>query len=175
MRVEVATKIFQERPLWCAILLCLAVRFAEHAWLGVSFDMVMDQQWQLLDGELLRDHPWRSLYLMHMQPPLFNGLLALSLALPAAIADLFLPALYVMASLVMVAVIYYFLRRFGLSAVASAAAALFLDCRRRSSSSRAISDTRILRPHFSSWRCSSPLDTCQIAGFRISLVWQELS
>ena len=120
-----ASKIFQERPLWCVLLLCLAVRFAEHAWLGISFDMML-YQWQLLDVDWLRDHPWQSLYLMHMQPPLFNGLLALSLALPPAMEPVFLPAVYVMASLAMVGIVYYFLRRFGLSAMAGAAATLLL-------------------------------------------------
>jgi hypothetical protein len=123
MQIEAASKIFRERPLWTVILLCLAVRFAEHAWFGVSFDM-RPFEWQLLDIARLRDHPWQSLYLMHMQPPLFNGLLALSLVLPAAIGGAFLSALYLMASMAMVGIVYYFLRRFGLSPVASAAAGL---------------------------------------------------
>ncbi|MFI4981897.1 MAG: hypothetical protein ACHQIO_16250 [Nevskiales bacterium] len=54
-------------------------------WLGVTFAYQerLHTLWQVMDVVLLRDHPLRTLWHMHAQPPLFNALIALVLQLPA--------------------------------------------------------------------------------------------
>jgi hypothetical protein len=106
----------REHPLWAAIAFLLAIRVVLVAHYGVGFE-ISDRLWQLLDADVLRTDPIRSLYFLHAQPPLFNGLFALSLQFPGGAGPLFLQTVYVLSSVVMVAIFHFFLRRFGYGAV----------------------------------------------------------
>ena len=111
-----------ERPLWAAIAFMLLVRAVLLTRYGVNFE-ISDKLWQLLDSEVLRTDPVRSLYFLHAQPPLFNALFAAALQLPAGIGSLFLQTIYILSSIVMVVLFHFFLRRFGYGTVAAAAGA----------------------------------------------------
>jgi hypothetical protein len=108
-----------EKLLWTAIAFMLLVRAILIARYGVTFE-ISDRLWQLLDPEVLRTDPVRSLYFLHAQPPLFNALYAVSLQLPASVGPVFLQAIYVLSSIAMTVVFHFFLRRFGYGAVAAA-------------------------------------------------------
>ncbi len=108
-----------ERPLWAAIAFLLVVRVVLVAHYGVRFE-ISDRLWQLLDAEVLRTDPVHSLYFLHAQPPLFNALFALSLQLAGGAGPFFLRAVYVLSSVVMVAIFHFFLRRFGYGGIAAA-------------------------------------------------------
>ena len=108
-----------EKPLWAAIVFMLLVRAILIARYGVTFE-ISDTLWQLLDADVLRADPVRSLYFLHAQPPLFNALYAVSLQLPASVGPVFLQAIYVLSSISMVVVFHFFLRRFGYGVVAAA-------------------------------------------------------
>ena len=108
-----------EKPLWAAIAFMLLVRAILIARYGVTFE-ISDKLWQLLDADLLRADPVRSLYFLHAQPPLFNALYALSLQLPAGVGPVFLQAIYILSSISMMVVFHFFLRRFGYGAIAAA-------------------------------------------------------
>ncbi len=111
-----------ERPLWLALAFCILVRIVLEARYGLGFDVDI-RLWQLVDVELLRDDPLRSLYLMHAQPPLFNALYALSLRLPEALGKPFLHLVFQATSIVSVALIYLLLRRARMGATGAAVAA----------------------------------------------------
>jgi hypothetical protein len=108
-----------EKPLWAAIAFMLLVRAILIARYGVTFE-ISDRLWQLLDADVLRTDPVRSLYFLHAQPPLFNALYAVSLQLPASVGPVFLQAIYILSSISMMVVFHFFLRRFGYGAVAAA-------------------------------------------------------
>ena len=111
-----------EKPLWVAIAFMLLVRAVLVVRYGVSFE-ISDKLWQLLDADVLRTDPVRSLYFLHAQPPLFNALYAVSLKLPAGGGPIFLQTIYILSSITMVVVFHFFLRRFGYGAVAAAVGA----------------------------------------------------
>jgi hypothetical protein len=111
-----------ERPLWAAIAFMVLVRLVLLARYGVNFE-ISDNLWQLLDGEVLRTDPLRSLYFLHAQPPLFNALYAASLNLPASVGPLFLQIVYGLSSIVMTVIFHFFLRRFGYGPVVAAVGA----------------------------------------------------
>jgi hypothetical protein len=111
-----------ERPLWAAIAFTILVRVVLLAHYGVSFE-ISDKLWQLLDAEVLRTDPLRSLYLLHAQPPLLNALFAASLQLPAGVGPAFLQAIYLLSSTVMAVIFHFFLRRFGYGPVVAAVGA----------------------------------------------------
>ena len=80
----------------------------------------------MLDTEQLRTAPLHAIYFMHMQPPLLNLLYAAALALPGGTGFLLLQILFVGSSLLIVGMLYAFLRRFGARPwAAGCAAALF--------------------------------------------------
>jgi len=108
-----------EKPLWAAIAFMLLVRAMLIARYGVTFE-ISDRLWQLLDADVLRTDPVRSLYFLHAQPPLFNTLYMVSLQLPASVGPVFLQAIYILSSISMMVVVHFFLRRFGYGAVAAA-------------------------------------------------------
>ena len=112
-----------ERPFWAAIALLVVVRAVLIAHYGVSFE-ISDRLWQLLDAEVLRTDTFRSLYFLHAQPPLFNSLFAASLHMPANLGPLFLQTVYLLSSMIMVAIFHFFLRRFGYGAIAAAIGAM---------------------------------------------------
>ena len=105
----------QERPLWVAAALCLVSRIVARVFLDVGYNPAPNI-YQLLDGAALKAEPFTSLYFMHIQPPLYNALYALSLAFPDRIGSAFLQSLSVLSTLAMMAVSYIFLRRFGYAA-----------------------------------------------------------
>ena len=107
-----ARQSLRELPLGLAIAFCLCIRVIFHHLYGLSFDPSVPW-WQMLDTELLRTAPLHSIYLMHMQPPLLNLLYAAALALPGATGFLLLQLLFVGSSLLIVGMLYAFLRRFG--------------------------------------------------------------
>jgi hypothetical protein len=118
-------QVTREVPLGLAIAFCLAIRAIFYSLYGLSFDPDVIW-WQMLDTELLTAAPFQSIYLMHMQPPLLNLLYAAALALPGGTGFSLLHVLFVGSSLMIVALLYAFLRRFGARPYASAlAAALF--------------------------------------------------
>jgi hypothetical protein len=104
-----------EFPLLAAIAVCLLSRIVAHLLWQVAYNPEPNI-YQLLDSEVLKTAPFTSLYFMHIQPPLFNALYALSLALPDGAGPAFLQFLSVFATLTMMVVSYIFLRRFGYSA-----------------------------------------------------------
>lgn len=108
-----------ERPLWLALSFCILVRIVLEVRYGLGFDVDV-RLWQLVDVELLRDDPLRSLYLMHAQPPLFNALYALSLRLPEGLGMPFLHLVFQATSIVSVALIYLLLRRARVGAAGAA-------------------------------------------------------
>lgn len=112
----------REKQLWGAIFLSLCVRYAFHRIYGLSFDDDVIW-WQMLDVEWLRREPLQSLYLMHMQPPLLNALFALALQLPFEMERLFLQGTFLLATIAMLAILYFFLRRFGYRPLAAGALA----------------------------------------------------
>ena len=111
-----------ERPLWLALAVCILVRIVLEVRYGLGFDVDV-KLWQLVDVELLRDDPLRSLFLMHAQPPLFNALYALSLRLPEGLGVPFLHLVFQATSIVSVALIYLLLRRARVGPVGAAIAA----------------------------------------------------
>lgn len=117
-----AASTFLERPLWLAVAFMLAVRVVLATGYGVHFE-ISDRLWQLLDAEVLRTDALRSLYFLHAQPPLFNALYAAALKLPGAAGPIFLQVLYLLSTLVMMAIVHFFLRRFGYGARTAAAGA----------------------------------------------------
>ncbi|HEY6982622.1 hypothetical protein [Reyranella sp.] len=117
-------QLMGESPFWMALLLCAAARWLGRSYADAPF-VIPWNFWQLLDAETLRQAPLRSLYLLHMQPPLLNGLYALSLAMPGSAGPIFLQALFLSCSAIMVSIVYFFLRRYGVRP-ASAGAAAFL-------------------------------------------------
>src|SRR5476651_1158129 len=104
-----------ERPLLAAFAVCLLSRIVAYFLWHVAYNPAPNI-YQLLDGEALKAEPFTSLYFMHIQPPLYNALYALSLALPDKIGSAFLQGLSVLSTLAMMAVSYIFLRRFGYAA-----------------------------------------------------------
>jgi hypothetical protein len=111
-----------ERPFWAALALLVGVRAALIAHYGVSFE-ISGKLWQLLDAAVLRSDPLRSLYYLHAQPPLFNGLFAAALGMPTHLGPLLLQGIYLLSSMVMVAIVHFFLRRFGYGTIAAAVGA----------------------------------------------------
>jgi hypothetical protein len=108
-----------------AIIVCLGARLFLCLFHGLRFH-AQANWWQMLDVEWLRDHPIRALYQMHMQPPLLNGLYAVSLLLPAPLGFYLLQAIFLISSMVMVMIVYYFVHLFGVRApIACALAILF--------------------------------------------------
>ncbi len=106
-------------------MFCLGIRVTFHYLYGLSYDPAVIW-WQMLDTELLRTAPLQSVYLMHMQPPLLNLLYAAALALPGGTGFVALQVLFVGSSVAIVALLYWFLRRFGAPPrAAGAGAALF--------------------------------------------------
>lgn len=114
-----ADSTFLERPLWVAIAFMVLVRAVMLTRYGVRFE-ISDTLWQLLDSEVLRTEALRSLYFLHAQPPLFNALFAASLQMPGPTGPLFLQAIYLLSTLVMMVVFHFFLRRFGYGVWAAA-------------------------------------------------------
>lgn len=114
----------REAPLAAAIAFCLLVRLVLVLGFHVAY-MAPQGWWQLLDPAVLRADPLGALYQLHMQPPLFNALDALVLALPPAVSLVGLQALYLACSMAMVALVYFFLLRFGYRPVAAAVLAAF--------------------------------------------------
>ena len=115
----------REKSLWAAIALCLGTRFIahlySHAYRAAAYQDAPDI-WQLLDGDVLKAEPWASLYFMHMQPPLYNALYAVSLALPGNAGPALLQILSIVGTLAMMAVIFAFMQRFGYQAAAAGVA-----------------------------------------------------
>jgi hypothetical protein len=144
-----------ERPLWLAIAFMVLVRAVLLARYGVRFE-ISDTLWQLLDAEVLRAEPLRSLYFLHAQPPLFNALYAAALQLPAGIGPLFLQTIYLVSSIVMMV--------FSISSCGDSATASSRRQRapRRSASSRRYCSTKTasnmptLKRPWCCARCSSP-------------------
>src|SRR6185312_1265715 len=115
----------RELPLGLAIAFCLCIRLLFHHLYGLSFDPSVPW-WQMLDTEQLRTAPLHAIYFMHMQPPLLNLLYAAALAVPGGTGFLLLQILFVGSSLLIVGMLYVFLRRFGARPwAAGCAAALF--------------------------------------------------
>ncbi len=101
----------QEYPFWAAIAICAVSRIvARYAW-GIFFNAAPDI-YQRLDAGALRDAPFESLFYSHSQPPLYNGLYALSLELPQSAGPILLQCLSILATFAMMAVVYIFLRDF---------------------------------------------------------------
>jgi hypothetical protein len=121
-RITLLRETLLERPFWAAIAFMVLVRVVLLARYGVSFE-ISDKLWQLLDAEVLRTDPLRSLYFLHAQPPLFNALYAASLQLPAGIGPSFLQIVYGLSSIAMVVIFHFFLRRFGYGPVVAAVGA----------------------------------------------------
>ena len=117
--------VLVERGLWITFGMAIAMRIAFAAVVDRSF-VVNPKLMQLLDFRLLQDEPLTSLYYLHMQPPLFNGLLAVALALPDGLMTYALAGCFLALSFAMIAVVYFFLRRWEISAaVATGLATLF--------------------------------------------------
>src|SRR5476649_77872 len=104
-----------ERPLLAAFAVCLLSRIVAYFLWHVAYNPAPNI-YQLLDSDALKAEPFTSLYFMHIQPPLFNALYALSLALPDGTGPVLLQFLSILSTLAMMAVIHVFLRRFGYSA-----------------------------------------------------------
>ena len=130
-----------ERPLWLALAVCILVRIVLEVRYGLGFDVDV-KLWQLVDVELLRDDPLRSLFLMHAQPPLFNALYALSLRLPEGLGVPFLHLVFQATSIVSVALIYLLLRRAKVGTVGAAIAAGLFGILPQTLISRVCSTTR---------------------------------
>jgi hypothetical protein len=102
----------REPALMGALTFCALLRVAFYLRFGLAFDANANM-WQMQDVVWLRDSPFEAIYLMHMQPPLLNALYATALQLPVGAAPIFLQFLFVVASAVMVILIYGQLRHFG--------------------------------------------------------------
>lgn len=120
---DVHRRVLREPSFWLAIVACLAVRAAIHLFYDLPF-VIPSRFWQLLDAEWLRQDPVQSIYLMHMQPPLLNVLYAVSLAMPDGVGPVFLRVLFLLSSMAVVAIDYFFLRRFGYGAAIAAVVTL---------------------------------------------------
>jgi hypothetical protein len=115
----------REPALMGALIFCALLRVAFYLRFGLAFDANANM-WQMQDVVWLRDSPFEAIYLMHMQPPLLNALYATALQLPVGAAPIFLQFLFVVASAVMVILIYGQLRHFGSRpAIAGTLAGLF--------------------------------------------------
>jgi len=101
----------REAPLAAAIAFCLLVRLVLILGFHVAY-LAPQSWWQLLDPAVLRADPIGALYMLHMQPPLFNALDALALSLPPSVGFVWLQGLYLGCSVAMMALVYFFLRRF---------------------------------------------------------------
>lgn len=87
----------------------VASRAAYYA-AGVRFDTRPIGDWQLLDGPLLQNDLGRSLWYLHMQPPLFNGYVGLVLKLPHVLERPAFVATYVALGLVLSVSLYFLMR-----------------------------------------------------------------
>jgi hypothetical protein len=105
-------QITRERPLGLTIVFCAGIRVIFYYLYGLTYDPSIPW-WQMLDIEVLRAAPLQSIYLMHMQPPLLNLLYAAALALPGTSGFFVLHVLFLGSSLIIVALLYAFLRRMG--------------------------------------------------------------
>jgi hypothetical protein len=63
------------------LIVFIAVHGAFY-YFGGRFDTLTHNFWQVIDGELLRDRLWESLWYLHIQPPLFNAYLGVVQAIP---------------------------------------------------------------------------------------------
>ncbi|MBV8391770.1 MAG: hypothetical protein JOY81_01175 [Alphaproteobacteria bacterium] len=103
--------VLREYPFWIAAAICAVSRIAAHYAWDVSYNAA-PTIYQLLDDAALRAAPFESLFYSHSQPPLYNALYALSLALPRPAGALLLQLLSILATFAMMAVIYVYLRDF---------------------------------------------------------------
>jgi hypothetical protein len=111
--------VLRHKPLLAAIAFCLVVRLVLILGFHVAY-LAPQDWWQLLDPAVLQADPLGSLYLLHMQPPLFNALEALVLALPPTVSLIWLQGLYLGCSIAMMVLVHGFLRRFGYRPVTAA-------------------------------------------------------
>ncbi len=115
----------REPALIVVLVFCALLRIAFYFCFDLTFDANANM-WQMQDVAWLRDAPLEAIYLMHMQPPLLNALYAVALHLPAGMGPVFLQVFFLVASVLMVAMLYGQLRRFGSSqSVAGTLAGLF--------------------------------------------------
>lgn len=113
-------------PAWVGLLLVFLASRLLYSLAGVRFDVHwLGETWQVLDPRLLVTDLGRSLWHLHMQPPLFNLFLGLGLKIGPLAPGLF-AAVYLLASFLALVATVRLLRWFGLPAAAAlAVAALF--------------------------------------------------
>ncbi len=103
----------------CVVAVFLLSRAILRILLGMVFDTSsLIWAWQLLDPVWLKDDLFRSLWYLHMQPPLFNLLTAVALRLP--FPDLFLDTLFLTLGLATSLVLYRLGLALGLNRLFSA-------------------------------------------------------
>ncbi len=97
----------------------LLSRVVLRLFVGMLFDTSsLHWAWQLLDPAWLKEDPFRSLWYLHMQPPLFNFLTAVALRLPSP--TLFLDLLFLSLGLATSLILYRIGLELGLGRLSSA-------------------------------------------------------
>lgn len=111
-------------PAWAGLLLLFLVSRLLYSLAGVRFDMRwLGESWQFLDPLLLVTDLGRSLWHLHMQPPLFNLFLGLTLKSFGPLAPAVFAAVFLLLSFLALRASAGLLRWFGLPAAAALAVA----------------------------------------------------